>query len=51
MLDKYQAFFSIFYFQNFNEILCNFFKNKKIFLYINYYIINTLINDKTYILY
>ncbi len=40
MLDKYQAFFSIFYFQN-----------KKIIFYINYYIINTLINDKTYILY
>ena len=50
MLDNYQAFFYFFIFKismKFNKLI----KNKKIFLYINYYIINTLINDKTYILY
>ena len=51
MLDKHQAFFSIFYFQNSMKKKFFNFQNKKIIHYINYYIINTLINDKTYILY
>ena len=50
MLDNYQAFF-YFLFSKFHEITYMIYQNNKIFIYINYYIINTLINDKTYILY
>ncbi len=50
MLDNYQAFF-YFFISKFQSNFILIYQNKKIFLYINYYIINTLINDKTYILY
>ena len=53
MLELSSIFF-YFYFQNFNKFFM-IFQNKitliNFITYINYYIINTLINDKTYILY